>query len=560
LKEGELKHPDPRKWLRHFILFVTLLIHLFLQGATASAAELKATVDRNQLSQDEHLLFTLELINSDTRLRAEGVKPNIDLSLLSDDFTLSRPTADSRYNIYQGRGRSSSTLTVTLFPRRAGRLTIPSFTVDGLRTKAIAIEVSPRNKNAPPELFVRSGSNKSSVWVNEQLVVYLDLYHRVALDQASLGDNLETEPTQIELLPNWKLEQASRHESVQGYDYEVERTAWAIFPQQSGALTVQLPDVWAVSKNGGEQKQRLEHQRLTIEVKTLPAGVPADIIIGRPELEQTRLPLQTKQHQLTHWTVTLKAPVAVTSLPEQLPGVTLPEGLRLYPDTARRDTTLGNSGIVDRADYVLSVMPLAAGEFELPPLRLPYFDPESGQADYVELPGQPLSVVAAPLPEPHGSLTLPAPEAAISEAGLNPGQWLWPIATTIFALLWLATLFLWQRSGRDRNVAVAAATPKPLSLISHETRHPLQQQLLDALASRTLEEGLTRWQAQFPEEQTVAAGVRALQRLCYGKGTESEVEAERLVKAAIATLNLQHTAPGGEQINPWRPEAFTPGR
>lgn len=539
------------------VRIIATLLCFLLGLATAEAAELKATVDRTQLSQDEHILFTLELINSDTRLRAEGVRPNVDLSLLSDSFTLSRPTADSRYNIYQGRGRSSSTLTVTLFPRRAGRFTIPAFEVDGLRTKAITLTVSPRKGSAPPELFVRSGSSKRSVWVNEQLVVYLDLYHRVALDKASLGDNLETEPVQIELLPNWKLEQASRREEFQGYDYEVERTAWAIFPQQSGTLTVQLPDVWAVSQGAGEEKQRLEHQRLTIEVKALPAGVPADIIIGRPELEQTRLPLQTRQHQLTHWTVTVKAPVGVTTLPEQLPGVTLPEGLRLYPDSARRDTALNNGGIIDRADYVLAVMPLEAREFTLPPLRLPYFDPESGLADYVELPGQSLSVTAAPLPEPQGALALPEPAIEAGEAGITLGQWFWPAATALFALLWLATLILWQRSGRNRSVAVAVAAPRPLS---QELRHPLQQQLLDALASRTLEEGLAQWQTHYPEEQTVAAGVRAVQRFCYGRGTEGEEEVARRVQAAVATLNFQRITQERTKIDPWRPEAFTPGR
>lgn len=537
---------------------IATLICLLLGFTSASAAELTAKVDRNQLSQEQHILFTLELINSDTRLRAEGVKPNIDLTLLSDNFTLSRPTATNNYNIYQGRGRSSSTVTVTLFPRSAGHFTIPPFEVDGLRSQPITIEVTPADGDAPPDLFVRSGSNKSSVWVNEQLVVYLDLYHRVALDKASLGDNLETEPTRIELLPYWKLEQASRHEQFQGYDYEVQRTAWAIFPQSSGTLTVQLPDVWAVSQGAGEAQQRLEHQRLNIEVKALPAGVPADIIIGKPLLEQTRLPLQSKQHQLTSWTVTVRAPIAVTSLPEHLPGIVLPEGLRLYPDTARRDTSLNSSGIIDRADYVLSLMPLEAGEFELPPLRLPYFDPELGETDYVELPGQPLTITPAPLPETTNNLMLPMPAIASHSMGINLDRWLWPSATAIFATLWIITLVMWQRS---RHGVITTVTekikPAPTATTSH---HPLQQQLIDALESRTLEEGMTRWLTCFPEEQTVATAVRAVQRLCYGVKTENPDEVERLVKTAIATLNFQSITPDGKRINPWRPEAFTAGK
>ncbi len=538
--------------------FTTLLILLLLGITSACAAELTARVDRHQLNQEEHILLTLELINSDTRLRAEGVKPNIDLTLLSDNFTLSRPSASNHYNIYQGRGRSRSTLTVTLFPKAAGRFTLPPFEVDGLRTQPITVEVTAASSAAPPALFVRSGSNKNSLWVNEQLVVYLDLYHRVTINKASLGDNLETEPTQIELLPYWKLEPSRRQEQFQGYTYDVERTAWAIFPQTSGRLTVQLPDVWVVSQQAGETQQRLEHQRLNVEVKPLPADLPADIIIGKPTIEQTRLPQQNPQHQLTHWTVTVTAPVAVTTLPERLPTAALPEGLRLYADTARRDTTLDSSGIIDRADYVLSIMPQQSGQFELPPLQIPYFDPILGQADYIELPGQTLNINPAPLPKSQNS-PLPAITTPTPQGGLNIklGDWFWPTTSALFATLWLITL---QR-GRRQRPAPATTTPQETAAPAPQTpRHPLQQQLLKALNSTTLEAGLTQWQKDHPDEQHVATAVRAVQRLCYGKGQTDDDSATQQVNKAITILNHPAITTREKKPDPWQPEAFTVGK
>ena len=64
---------------------------------------------------DEYVLLTLSLVNSDTRLRAAGISPNIDLTLLTRDFELGVPREDHRFNILRDRGRSTSELKVELF-------------------------------------------------------------------------------------------------------------------------------------------------------------------------------------------------------------------------------------------------------------------------------------------------------------------------------------------------------------------------------------------------------------------------------------------------------------
>ena len=337
------------------VRILTLLFGLMSLHSSAWATTFTATVDRAQLSQEEHIILTLSLRNSDIRLRAEGANPNIDLSVLTKEFSLGRPESKNHYNIYQGRGRSTSEIKINLFPHHAGRLTIPVFEVDGIKTQAINIDVKKSSTSAAPEVFVRSGSLQKELWVGQQLVVYLDVFHRVALDKASLGDNIETEPTRIELLQHWKLDQDTRIEKHQGYDYEVERIAWAIFPDKSGQLTVHLPDIWATAQTG--RRQRLEHQALRFDVKALPKDVPADIIIGKPSLTQTLPPRHVNQHELNHWTVTLTAPVAVPSLPDHLPGVKLPDTFNFYPDPARRVVSKDVSGITDYADYTIAFIP-----------------------------------------------------------------------------------------------------------------------------------------------------------------------------------------------------------
>ena len=412
--------------VRRFILgFVCCLLL-----PTSWAAEFNASVDRTQLPLNEPLLFSLTLTNSDTRLRAEGVDPNVDLTLLSDNFNLGRPEASNTYNIYLGQGRSTSEIKVELFPKRSGTLIIPAFEIDGLTTKPIQIEVLSKTTALPDEVFVRSGTTVESPWVGQQVVAYVDLYHRVELKSASLGSNFETEPVQIELLPNWKMPQAIHQEKVQGIEYEVERIAWAVFPNQAGPFTVQLPDIWITTKT--DRQLRLPQQRLDFEVKPLPADLPADIIIGKPELTAGPLPDHFKQHELSEWTLTLKAPVAVTALPKFLPGIELPKGLKLYPDPARYHTEQTSVGIMDAADYTLSIMPLFAGEYELPPIRVPYFDPDSGRAALVELPGQNITVAAGAIPQPDSVLAAePTASTTVEQQQGISSDRRWQLATAV---------------------------------------------------------------------------------------------------------------------------------
>ena len=471
-----------------------ILASLF--SLSAIAAEFKANVDRTQLQLNEPVLFTLSLINSDIRLRAEGVDPNVDLTLLSENFNVGRPEASTNYNIYLGQGRSTSDIKVELFPKRLGQLTIPSFEIDGLKSQPLVIEVLSEITAAPEEVFARSGSNIESAWVGQQIVAYIDLYHRVELESASLGSNFETEPVQIELLPNWKMPQASRKETIKGIAYEVERIAWAVFPNQPGEFTTQLPDIWVTTKAGN--KLRLPHQRIDYQIKALPAELPGDIIIGKPELIAASLSSAFTQYELSPWTLTLKAPVGVTTLPKHLPSIDLPEGLKLYPDPARYRTEQSSDGIMDVADYTLSIMPLAAGKFELPTIRIPYFDPDKGEAALIELPGQTINVTPS---------TLATPESVLSESETAPitlktqdqsQTWTWQLATIIMTLLWLTTLLkLWRKQNTQpkepQSVTPVVTKPK-------DTRHPLQQELLEAMGCQTLEQGLQQWTTHQPED------------------------------------------------------------
>ena len=532
---------------------IVLLLMLW-SLASAQAAELTAEVDRKEVALHEHVVLTISLINSDTRLRAQGVSPNVDLSILTKDFDIGTPHVENNYNIFRGRGRSTSKLSVDLFPRRAGRFTIPTFSVDGLSTKPITVEARGLPPGAIPEIFSRAGVSKDTVWQRQQFVAWLDVYHRVQLKTASIGEYISTEPLAIELMEHRDLPQSERKETVKGVDYDVTRIAWAIFPKQSGALTVYLPDVWIVTADG--RKLRLPHQQRQVKVKTLPAEVTADIAVGKPSLTRTTPVPAPSVNNISTWTVTLRGPFSRFALPDILPMPPLPPGIKIYGDHAQRDSETLTSGLTSVLSYTLSALPQNGGTFDLPPLRIPSFDTERGVMDVVEAPEPRLVVSAA-------DTTVTPTAATADKAAMPPDKTpdkassTWQIATLVFAALWVATLIMLWRRPRPRTPMAENSAPPRREPPPPANHHPLQDRLLAAFNSRTLEQGLNAWEAQHGSHRGLRDTVRAVQQLRYGQGRDGDSAAlERAVEEAIAIIRTvaPHTAAAAN--DPWRPEAF----
>jgi hypothetical protein len=544
--------------VRHTLVFLLLSL---LNLTAAHSAELTASVDRKDVVMNEHVVLTLSLINSDERLRAEGVSPNVDLSVLTKDFDLGTPHVENSFNIYRGRGRSTSALSVDLFPRRDGRLTIPAFSVDGLSTAPITITARKLPPGSVPEIFNRTGVSKQTVWQREQLVAWLDVYHRVQLKTASIGEYISTEPMAIELMEHRDLPQSERKETVKGVSYDVTRIAWAIFPKQSGELSVYLPDVWIVTADG--RKLHLPHEQQRVTVKALPADVTADIAVGKPMLTQSALSPAPSVNNISTWTLTVRGPFSHFSLPDVLPLPPLPQGIKVYGDRAQRDTETATAGMITVTSYTLSALPQHGGSFDLPPLRVPYFDTERGVMDVVESPGPRLVVPAASVaPAPAATAdAAKTPEQRPSQSG-NP-SFTWQVATAVFALLWLATMILLWKRPRPQTPTEKSNAPPARPTIPAVNHHPLQAQLLAAFGSRTLEQGLSAWEAQRGSDAALRDTVRAVQQLCYGQGKDKDSAAlQRAVNEAIARIRsaAPHTAAAAN--DPWRPETFavTPSR
>ena len=496
---------------------LTFLVLILSSHVTLSATFI-AEVDRYQITTEEHLTLKLTLKNSDTRLRAQGVSPNIDLSLLTQLFDLGTPRAENRFNIYRNHGRSTSSISVELFPKQPGKLTIPPFLIDGLKTEEIIINVI-ENQNPAPEVFIKSGLSHSSVWINQQLTAYIDLYHRTELSEAKLGGKLDTEPFISDTID---LPQSERRENSKGFDYNITRLSWAIYPSQSGQQVLYLPDLWIVTKDG--RKQRFPVQKQVIEVKPLPASVPKNMIVGSVMLTQTELNNTPSVGQLSSWKVELSSPAQANALPQILGTLSSTPKFKIYRDAPVTIANKTPETLSYTVTYHFSLIPITAGTITLPPIEVPFFNPETGHVEKTVLKGSTIKVAPSSTAAPQIT-TVPAESHEEPLSSSSPSVWQW--LTFIFALLCIIILILWQRERLTHTKKTIHQNVHPEATSSFSPK----ALLLDALNSQTLEQGLNQWEQHHEIDTEIRDVIRAVQKSSYGKGkAPDDIAIKRAIK------------------------------
>ncbi len=549
---GKAKDEIPMdvKMVKFILPWVYKLVLLFLFTAPSIAAEFTAEVDRSELNTDEHITLTLSLSNSDTRLRAQGVSPNIDLSVLTSDFDLGTPEAKNHYNIYRNRGRSTSSLSISLFPKKTGNLTIPAFRLDGLTTAVIPIKV--QAPSDAPLAFTQAAVNQQKIWVGQQLVIHLDLFTRIPLESAKLGGALETEPTPLELIEHIRLPKKERTEEHHGFTYQVLRTSWVLHPMEAGSLVLYLPDAWLVSKT--KKRIRLPQSKLTVDVQTLPLGNATPVFIGKPKVSITAISTEHVSNQISNWLYSLTIANHSSLLPATL-SFPSSDKLKLYIGKGQLDRLEHKDTVEFKMNYTLSVLPKAAGKTELPPLTLRYFDTDSESLQTLTLPGPSFTAVAAThSTEINTALSSGNTIQAQSKPTLSEVL-RWQISTAALLLIWLSTLYFFlKRQRREKKSTTPDNSSKQMNPIQ-----PHIAELLQAFDSRTLEEGLQLWEQTNTPSPILRSSIKTVQAHYYADNKQmNNSELEVNVAQAIDIIKSGATNTN-KNVDKWMPKAFTAG-
>jgi len=546
----------------------SVLVTLF--AVSVAQAAVVASVDRERVEQNES--FTLELVvdaNTDA---------SPDISVLETDFYVGQTSQLSNTRIDNGAITRSMTWTIALMAKRAGVLTIPPITVGSELSNPVAIEIREPSYEPPGEadVFITSEIDFAETYVQAQVLYTIKVYRAVATRQPALRQPVFSG---VEVLVEVAGEQRNYEAILNGRAYNVDEYTFAIFPQESGELSISSARFEARVLRDGRITGRkvFESEAQTLVVNSIPP---------RPDEFPYAAWLPAKELTLTdRWSRDLRGlragePIsrditvsALGQLETQIPVIDPPEadGVSIYPDKPILGRSLEQRGIRGERTDQYAMISGAGGEVTLPKLRLPWWNIDTASWEVAELPEVTLDIE----PGEEQAVAVPVAEAsadtAVAIVDAEPvviESTMWRRIAEILAAVWVLTIIGWWWSSRPQRVE---REPPPVPLHRQQAK-PLKAARKGALAgdASLVRQSLLEWgRLQWPDNPPRSIGrladgvtdplrseLRKLSGVSYGPGGD-QWDGAALAKAlrSFAVVDEAATGLAKDPLPPLMPQS-----
>ena len=516
-----------------------LLAALFVIGVTGFSpllmAALTTSVDRNPLPPDSPVVLTVEL---------EGSSEEPDFAVLEKQFQILSSRSGTNISVVNGDARRVRNWEFSLLPRPGSTGRIPALKAGSFRSQPIQLQFSDdpalAAQNAQVATLAMSLSHAAApVHVGEQLILDVELRVQPGLANTRLNPPTATGAV---LEPLGKAQEST--EVVKGIRYEVYSWRYAVFPEQSGDLTIQPPVFQAEqisrrgSRNpfgsalfGGARTPVVARaQPKTIRIEAVPPGGDGPFLPARAvSLHEQILPeaeAATVGEPLTR-VIELRVDGQLLSQMEPL-DVALPQGARSYPEAPQGESLAAQLGVQARQTSRWVVIPERSGNLTLPGVTVRWWDTEADRWRDARLPERRLTVrgTASPTQPPEPA---PAPAALKPNLADQGTRNFWPWLSLALGVLWLSTLLAWWQS--RRRAAHSTAPPDPGAMKENQARAAALSALKAGVAAQSAREPIRLW-AECYWRATGRTGLGSLQQVAQQLGTHPLAEQLRTLDQA----------------------------
>lgn len=384
-----------------FLLLAALASPLFV---AAQEITFDARVDRSTFEVGSSVRLTITLSN------AQGSFSNPDLGGLT---VVQGPFESSSFNYVNGRMSSTVSRTYVITATKPGTYTIGPATarVGGgtLQTQPITVKVEKgsgatsdrllnEGQQRDRDLFVTISLNKSKVHVGEQVVATYTLYSRYP--------NLELSKYDLPALNGFWAEEIDQGETtwqdqlrtVNGLQYRLAvLKKQLLFPQRAGTLTIEPLRITCVVNrsffNRGSQVEAMSNAT-ELQVLPLPPNAPPGLqgAVGTFTFTGTLDRDQLRADEAMELTLTVNGSGNLKLI--EAPALDLPPDVERYDPKINDRISISASGMTGSRSFTYLLIPRHAGELNLGPFALSYFDVEAGE--YRTLQAGPFTVQVAP--------------------------------------------------------------------------------------------------------------------------------------------------------------------
>ncbi|WP_415895484.1 BatD family protein [Neptuniibacter sp. PT34_22] len=459
-------------------LFTAATLILFSQLVMAA---ISSEIDRNRIEQGESFRLILKITANEAN--------QVDLEPLHKDFQILGRSHQSSTTFQNGSLKSTTKLVLTLFPKRAGQLTIPALELEGEKSKEHSIEVvevkQPSAVDGGVE-FLSTLSDKTPI-VQQPIIYQSSLVLGRKIYDAGIQEPQVTEgKALIEALG----EQRQYEQELNGRRMLVIEQAWLITPQQSGTLKIQgarlsgqvpdgRPDPFRGFNTRAVRRIFVPAEDYEVEVQPIPAEFTGEHWLSAKEInlgsDFDRAIDSWKQGEPVTRTLTLEA-TGVKK--EQLPELVLPEvpGLKQYATKPQIEQYYVDGELTLSLKLEVTVIPERGGKVTLPEIQLPWWNTEAKQQEAASIPAINIDVAVdatalAPNPPPQIQQPLSttpqtqepqivenspvdninSQQVVVNESKISPWQTL-VVGILIGVILSTAAFLLWRRHQPQQKV------------------------------------------------------------------------------------------------------------
>ncbi|MPY21519.1 BatD family protein [Shewanella sp. YLB-07] len=417
------------------------LMTLVFSIPTFAISQLETTVDRNPAVEKEYLVLT---ISADDDVKTG----DLDTSPLLKDFIVGRTSVSRSTQIVNFDSRKQTRWQILLAPKHAGTILIPSLSIDGVESTPIELSVVAAGSQPQQmrNLFIRTSLSTEEAYVGQLIIYKVKLFLAVDLQRGLLSaPNLDG--AQIKQLG----EDVDTTEIFNGRRYRVIERTYGIIADLPGELTIDgtgfSGDVLVQgSRRGGmfsfNESRPMEARaaKSILLINPIPNEYHGEWLVSDLVALSEDWPEETQEYQvgnpITRTISLLASNTDDTSLPEIL--IPVPQDLKTYPEKPVRKTFLRDKQMVSQLTQTLAIVPTKAGEYTLPAVTVPWWNPHTKRQEQATLPARTITVIGSDVAE----INLPQ----ITNTSATDTSDYWPWLSLIFAALWLATLALWQKS------------------------------------------------------------------------------------------------------------------
>ncbi|MCB0592559.1 MAG: protein BatD [Lewinellaceae bacterium] len=371
---------------RTLLFFVAAIVAPLAMPGQAGVS-FEATADARQAVLESYFDVTFTLKNADGN--------NFTPPSFQDFIVVSGPSRSMQTSIVNGQVSKEEAYIYTLQPRRLGRLTIGSASIDikgrKLRSNPITIEVvkGQTGGGGGEEVFIVAEASATEAWAGQQIILDYKLYTTVNVESFNILEEANYQGFYARDIRRY--DGRIIREVVKGKQYVTKiLKRVALFPQQAGSLvispmTVQL----GVLKEEGRRRNFFftpevrrvpaSTEPLTIKVAPLPARPPASFSGGVGDFRMSSALSRTTVTTDDALTLTITITGSGDIKRVQAPDLQVPASFELYDPKVAEESSFENAGgITGKKVFEYLMLPKEAGNFRLQP-AFTYFHPDSAR-------------------------------------------------------------------------------------------------------------------------------------------------------------------------------------